>query len=403
MWLSHDAAFSPERKQARRFDTPYRSRVITDQVYTEGEKSEEKREKAMTRFRESMRRFYPKENPYHIYFGDLHGHSCLSDGRPTPDEYYESIRDQAKLDFAALTDHNHGGVGKPTLYGEKGEALRASAVRWNEPGRFSTFLGYEIDAYPYYNNMIVYHDDFTGELFRTSVDGDITAKELKALLAREDRLVIPHDTYQLGSGADYFKMDASLFTPLIEIYSRGDSAEYFDNPLNVDKGGMCRGGCWQDALRRGAKMGCIAASDDHKMQNGLISDMYQGIEKYPGITGVLCEENTTEAIFRALKARRCYGFMGGRMWIDFRINGHFMGEEFSSAEDREIYISVRADAPVEKIMLVKNCEDYLFTRKAEEIIFDYAAETSCDCYYLRVQLTDGRFGWTSPVWVNSLS
>ena len=88
MWQSHDAAFSPERKQARRFDTPYRSRVITDQVYTEGEKSEGKREKAMTRFRESMRRFYPKENPYHIYFGDLHGHSCLSDGRPTPDEYY---------------------------------------------------------------------------------------------------------------------------------------------------------------------------------------------------------------------------------------------------------------------------------------------------------------------------
>ena len=44
------------------FDTPYRSRVITDQVYTEGEKSEEKREKAMTRFRESIRPCW-KRNP----------------------------------------------------------------------------------------------------------------------------------------------------------------------------------------------------------------------------------------------------------------------------------------------------------------------------------------------------
>ena len=31
----YDSIFSPERKQARRFDTPYRSRLMTDQVYTE--------------------------------------------------------------------------------------------------------------------------------------------------------------------------------------------------------------------------------------------------------------------------------------------------------------------------------------------------------------------------------
>lgn len=43
----------------------------------------------------------------------------------------------------------------------------------------------------------------------------------------------------------------------------------------------------------------------------------------------------------------------------------------------------------------------MFAPVEEEL--PYAAETSCDCYYLRVQLTDGRFGWTSPIWVNSLS
>ncbi|MCR5042054.1 MAG: DUF3604 domain-containing protein [Clostridia bacterium] len=397
---SYDLPFSPERKQARRFDTPYRSRIMTDQVFTDEDLPEEARKAALRRFGESMEHFYPEKSKYRVFFGELHGHSCLSDGGPSPDDYYRNIRDVAKLDFAALTDHHHGGVGSSTLYGRKGEMLREAAVRRNEPGRFSTLFGYEIDGYPYYNNFIVYHRDHTGGIFREAVDGDITAAELKALLAREDRLVVPHDTYQLGSGADLSRIDPALFTPLIEIYSRDDCAEYFDHPFNHDGGGMVRGCCWQDALRRGAKMGCIAASDDHGLQNGLPFPSGGDPCRYPGITGVLCEENTTQAIFDALKARRCYGFMGGRMGIDFRINGHYMGEEFTSDGDRTICMRVDADAPVKKLTLVKNCEDALFIRKNKAVVLDYSADTPCDSYYLRVELTDGRLGWTSPIWVN---
>ena len=395
----YDSIFSPERRQARRYDTPYRSRIITDQVYLEDSLSGEENEQFRKNFSGTLRKFYPGPSKYNIYFGELHGHSCLSDGHPDPDEYFVHLRDRAKLDFGALTDHNHGGLAAPTLYGPKGEQLREAAIRYNEPGKFSTIFGYEIEAYPYYNNAVVYHSDFTGEIFRSSVNGDITAQELKALLAREDRILVPHDTYHLESGADFEWMDPELFTPLIEIYSRGDSAEYFANPQNIEQVGMCRGGCWQDALRCGAKMGCIAASDDHRLTNGMITDK-ETIDRFPGITGVLCEENTTESIFRALKARRCYGFMGGRMWIDFRINGHYMGEEFTSDENREIYFNVLADGPIERVVIVKNCEDYMFVRKGEWMVFDYHAVNDCDVYYLRVELKDGRLGWTSPIWIN---
>ena len=40
-----------------------------------------------------------------------------------------------------------------------------------------------------------------------------------------------------------------------------------------------------------------------------------------------------------------------------------------------------------------------FSVMGYEIIFDYKQESACDYYYLRVELTDGRFGWTSPIWV----
>ena len=119
-----------------------------------------------------------------------------------------------------------------------------------------------------------------------------------------------------------------------------------------------------------------------------------------GITAVWAKENTREAVFDALKKRRCYGFMGGRMTVDFRISGHYMGEEITVDGDPEIYYNVTADAPVANVTLVKNCRDYISVKSSEQLIYDYRQETEADCYYLRVKLTDGRQAWTSPIWVS---
>jgi hypothetical protein len=62
---------------------------------------------------------------------------------------------------------------------------------------------------------------------------------------------------------------------------------------------------------------------------------------------------------------------------------------------------VQADVPVKRVTLVKNCRNYVALRDASEVILDYQQETDCDCFYLRVELTDGRFGWTSPIWVEA--
>ena len=37
-------------------------------------------------------------------------------------------------------------------------------------------------------------------------------------------------------------------------------------------------------------------------------------------------------------------------------------------------------------------------KKSEFPIIDYRQEQETDCYYLRVELEDGRCGWTSPIW-----
>ena len=232
--------------------------------------------------------------------------------------------------------------------------------------------------------------------------GPITAIfALLSLLRRDDILVIPHDSYCLSAGCDFSTLPLDCLPPLLEIYSCADCAEYFDHPLHKDS--WVRGGSWQDALRRGAKIGVGGGSDDHVATPGLDHPD----EKYPfcyrGATGVWARENTREAIFEALSKRRCFAFMGhGRMSLDFRINGHYMGESFSLApgETRNIWIDFQTTEEIERVTLVKNCQDLVILYgRGTQMLFDYRQESPCDCYYVRAITAKGRYCWSSPIWV----
>ena len=390
-----------EKYIARRYDTPLRDREYTNLVYSSGKYGKD----TVKMMGEIETRDYPKEMEYKIYIGEMHGHTNLSDALPDIDSYFKTARDVAKLDFTAISDHDHGGVHSSELWGEKWDLIKRKVKEYYKPGEFTTILAYERDSYPWYNNLVVYFNSHDGEIVRGSVDGEINSQELSELLTRDDVIVVPHTTSFIDSGTDFHSIPLELMTPLIEVYSRWGADEYFDNPYPVRIG--TRGGFWQDALKKGARMGCICGSDDHHGYPGLIMESSHANLNYiyPGLTGVLAKENTVSSIFEALKARRCYGFMGGRIYIDFRINGHYMGEEFNSSETRNIYFKVDADARIKRITLVKNLEDYMYflgfknSNSYAKLIYDYDIVNETDIYYLRIELEDGRLAWTSPIWI----
>lgn len=420
----------PERKKARSFDVPMRSREFTDIVYGGGRMKD-----FASGLKEAVSAFAPKESEYHIYFGEMHGHTDLSDaGGVNIDTYFQVAKNSAKLDFCAVSDHDHGGVPSTELWKKmdcdrlcfpeakeyyrnaaeagmtKWDLIRSKVKEYHDPGKFTPILAYERDSYPWYNNLVIYFNSYDAQIPVPENPGDISERELREFLSREDMIVVPHTTSTPGSGCDFSTIDPSLYTPLIEVYSRWGTDEYFDNPNPVRYG--ARGGYWQDALKRGGKMGCIAGSDDHYGMPGMMMAEAPNINlkyTYPGITAVLAKENSLEAIFEALKARRCYALMGGRIEIDFRINGHYMGEEvvLGENEDRVIYMRVKADKPVKRMMLVKNCTNIFHSdgnvlqdfHVMEEFFIDYKKEQETDYYYLRVELEDGRYAWTSPIWI----
>jgi hypothetical protein len=92
-------------------------------------------------------------------------------------------------------------------------------------------------------------------------------------------------------------------------------------------------------------LGAIASTDDHFGYPGAYRE---------GLVAALAPELTREAIYDALKNRRTYGVTGDRIELDFRLNGHVMGESVPYAKEREIAVKVSGWDDIESVEVVKN-------------------------------------------------
>jgi len=72
-----------------------------------------------------------------IFWGELHGHSELSDGNGTPDEHYAYARNTALLDFACVTDHDKHLYAHP----DRWQTAIAKVREHSCEGKFIAFLG----------------------------------------------------------------------------------------------------------------------------------------------------------------------------------------------------------------------------------------------------------------------
>ena len=278
------------------------------------------------------------------FWGDLHGQSEETVGTLTVDEYFAFARDKALVDFAG-----HQGNCFQITPGVW-DQIRETVRRFNEPGRFVTFLGYEwsgLTAGGGDRNVYFRGDD--GPLHRASrcliaeADPDedpecYPVEELyRRLRGRDDVLLVPHVG---GRWADLDSFDPDL-EPLVEIYSSWGEFEWL----------------LKDAFDRGLKVGITCGSDDHKGRPGA---SYPGAGTFGVQGGLLClwaSELTRESLWNALRERRCYGTTGARIALELEtFSGVPMGGEERTQGLPRFRVRVEGTGDVERIELRRGVE-----------------------------------------------
>ena len=343
-----------------------------------------------------------------LFWGDVHGHSNLSDGLRSPDDYYQYARDISRLDFAVLTDHEPG-------FGPRGRELVADgqdpvnlwgishmkAMAYHEPGRFVTFSGYEWTSGRYGHKCVYYLTDDQPVFSAWDPESDTPEKLYKVLRGRS-AMVVTHHPAGGPAPAELSLIDPAR-EPLVEIYScHGCSdAPGIGRPLwRLTEG---RGFYVQEALNQGYHFGIIAGSDTHT------SDPGNPLVKHPlfphphrvGIMAVYAKELTRQAIWEALWARRVYATTGERILLDFKIDGHSMGEDLTLRKPPLVHMTVAGTAPLAQVELIRNGQVIMSRLKPGlDLELDWQEDqVHVGYYYLRVTQEDGEMAWSSPIWV----
>jgi hypothetical protein len=117
----------------------------------------------------------------------------------------------------------------------------------------------------------------------------------------------------------------------------------------------------------------------------------------------LAESLTRESIWDALWNRRVYAATTDRIYFDFRIDGHPMGEEFAATGPPAITYAVHGCTDELTVFVIKNnvvLRQATTTDGTVQETFTDDDFTQDSYYYLRVVQANDECAWSSPIWVN---
>ena len=277
------------------------------------------------------------------WWADLHGQTRATVGTGTVEEYFTFGRDVALLDAMC---HQANDFQVTTA---DWEALKTDTRRFNDD-RSVILLGYEWSGpTPGGGDRNVIFRGEDGPLHRSShaevddmVDADSDCFPVTQLFEkfrdREDVMLIPHVG---GRYADVTGFHEPKLEKLVEIYSDWGRFEWL----------------LHDALQKGYRVGVVANSDGHKGRPGASHPGASTFGAYGGLTCVLADSLTREAIFDALKARRCYATSSAqRIHVTLAVNGLPMGSEGRTEGPVTITGRAAGTAPIERVDVFRGLE-----------------------------------------------
>lgn len=278
------------------------------------------------------------------FWGDIHGQTRATVGTGTVEEYFAFGRDVALLDVMCHQANDF------QVTEAEWQRLRKEIDRFHEDGRCVIFVGYEWSGMtPGGGDRNVMFRGDVASLHRSShaeVDDmsdaatdcfPVTAL-FRQFAGRDDVMLIPHIG---GRYADIVGFHDPALEPLVEIYSDWGRFEWL----------------LEDALRAGYRVGVVANSDGHKGRPGASHPGASTFGAYGGLTCVLAESLTREAVFDALRARRCYGVTAAqRIHVELTVDGLPMGASGEAKGPVAIRGRVVGTGPIERVDVFRGLE-----------------------------------------------
>ncbi|HXH83655.1 MAG TPA: DUF3604 domain-containing protein, partial [Candidatus Tectomicrobia bacterium] len=271
------------------------------------------------------------------WWGDLHGQTRATVGTGTIEEYFAFGRDVALLDAMSHQANDF------QVTEEEWQRLRRQIDRFHQDGRCVIFVGYEWSGITpgggdrnvmYRGDLSALHRSSHAEVDDMSdaaTDCFPVTELFRQFEARDDVLLIPHIG---GRYADIVGFHDPRLEPVVEIYSDWGRFEWL----------------LHDALRQGYRVGVVANSDGHKGRPGASHPGASTFGAYGGLTCVLADALTRDAIFDAIRARRCYATTAAqRIHVELSVNGLPMGGEGRARGPVRIAGRVVGTGPLERV------------------------------------------------------
>jgi hypothetical protein len=322
---------------------------------------------------------------YNVYYGHLHNHCAYSDGKGSPALAYTYARDNGKLDFFSLSDHDYA------LTLEEYAQIRKTSDSINQAGTFTALYGFEWSHSTYGHVTVIGTPDYCNS--GTAPYNTFTGLT-EWLSSRECVAFFNHPGRQNSTGIEFNHFTSTPSDKFVgmELWNKTDRFNiyyYTDGYFTSD--GML--GYFDEALTRNWRIGASGSEDNHAGTWGTMT---------PSKLAVLAPANTREDIMNALKARRFYSTYDKTLALSFKIGGNEMGSVIpGSSYSLQIQAS---DVPGDNFTQVQLLKNGIVQKTWSPGTNNVNIKETINCfdgeyYYVKLKQSDSDEVISSPIWI----
>ncbi|HRZ79082.1 MAG TPA: CehA/McbA family metallohydrolase [bacterium] len=319
------------------------------------------------------------EVPMNFYFGNFHSHSGISDGEGSAEEIMQWAKNEANVDFYAMTDHSE------QIFGGEWNEMKEMTDLYNEDGVFVAIRGFEW-SHPLNGHICIYFtDDFNAAysaLWISYIYDWIDEKNAIAQFNHPGREVNVFDDLD-------FELKVADNMIAIETGNKGDGnndGEFL--PYYIK------------ALDKGWILAPASNQDNHSMNINTHRSVYVG------------PDLSRQSMIDAMYARRRYSSDDPDIKVTFRLGKDWMGSIVTTTESLlKFTVKIEDNEPVKELQIISNggnvVANSIIEGKQNSVTWNPEIMVNMNSYYFLKVISedvldnDGpdQIALTAPVWI----